>query len=96
MSFEAGVLIALGGLLITMIAQIFSMGYFMGRITTKLESAEKAAVDLKASTKEIWEETDENRERVVKVEEKSSSAHKRIDDHIEYDHKIIREKRNYT
>lgn len=96
MNFEAGVLIALCGLFITMIVQIFSMGFFMGRITTKLESVEKAAVDLKTSTKEIWSETDESRERIVAVEASASSAHKRLDDHIEYDHKIQREKRNYT
>ena len=48
-------------------------------LNVRLESIEKGITEIKSNIKSIIAETKENRERIIKIEESSKQAHRRLD-----------------
>lgn len=54
-------------------------GAFKGSLKTDIEYIKKGVDELKADNKDIKDEVDDLKERIVRVEDSTKSAHKRLD-----------------
>lgn len=76
MEMGSETIVALASFVITLIIQVFSAGLFIGGLVFSIKSMEK-------QIKRLEEKQDKHNnliERMVRVEDSTKSAHKRIDD----------------